>query len=301
VPSQDRISPTHTTGQQSGNRYATDVLAAGWQQQAKKVIPEIVLERGLVLEDAATGFCGAVTRWENGLVVLEGRGNKRRSFPIGHGLLLEGKPVSVKVPPRTPSAAPSRTPGRTASGSVAGRAEKAKVALPSRIYVEGRHDAELVEKIWGDDLRHVGVVVEFMDGIDDLSDIVADFRPERGRRLGVLADHLVPGSKESRIAAGVAKGPYGSYVLVAGHPFIVIWQAVKPARLGLTSWPNVPRGTDIKRGTCAALGWPHRDQADIGRAWQRILATVTSWSDLERGLLTPVEQLIDFVTQDHLS
>ena len=99
----------------------------------------------------------------------------------------------------------------------------------------------------------------------------------------------------------MAKGPYGSYVLVAGHPFIDIWQAVKPARLGMPAWPDVPRGTDIKYGTCAALGWPHRNQADIGRAWQRILAAVTSWSDLERGLLTPVEQLIDFVTQDHVA
>ncbi|HEU5485776.1 MAG TPA: DUF3097 domain-containing protein [Microlunatus sp.] len=295
MPSPNRTQPTT-------DRYTTDVLAAGWQQRAKKVVPEVVLERGLVLEDAATGFCGAVTRWENGLVVLEGRGDKRRSFPIGHGLLLEGKPVLVKAPARKPSAAAGgRTSGRTVSGSVVGPAEKAKVALPSRIYVEGRHDAELVEKIWGDDLRHVGVVVEFMDGIDDLSDIVAEFRPERGRRLGVLADHLVPGSKESRIAAGVAKGPYGSYVLVAGHPFVDIWQAVKPARLGLPSWPHVPRGTDIKHGTCAALGWPHRDQADIARAWQRILARVTSWNDLERALLTPVEQLIDFVTQDHLA
>lgn len=283
----------------SPNRYASDVLAAGWQQKAKKVVPDVTLERGLVLEDAATGFCGAVTRWENGLVVLEGRGDKRRSFPIGHGLLLEGKPVRVVVPART--AAAGSKPGRTASGSVVGPTEKAKVALPSRIYVEGRHDAELVEKIWGDDLRHVGVVVEFMDGIDDLSDIVAEFRPEQGRRLGVLADHLVPGSKESRIAAGVSRGPYGKFVLVAGHPFIDIWQAVKPARVGLESWPTVPRGIDIKHGTCAHLGWPHRDQADIARAWQRILARVTSWNDLERGLLTPVEQLIDFVTQDHVS
>jgi hypothetical protein len=296
------VPPQNRTSQPSADRYTSDVLAAGWQQQARRVIPEIALERGLVLEDAATGFCGAVTRWENGLVVLEGRGDKRRSFPIGHGLLLEGRPVVVKAPPRGSAAAEARrAPGRTASGSVAGPAERAKVALPSRIYVEGRHDAELVEKIWGDDLRHVGVVVEFMDGIDDLSDIVAEFRPEQGRRLGVLADHLVPGSKESRIAAGVAKGPYGPYVLVAGHPFVDIWQAVKPARLGLPAWPHVPRGTDIKHGTCAALGWPHRDQADIARAWQRILARVTSWSDLERGLLSPVEQLIDFVTQDHIN
>ena len=304
VPPQDRPrTPNRAT--QPVNRYAGDVLSAGWQQKGKKVVPEIALERGMVLEDATTGFCGAVTRWENGLVVLEGRGDKRRSFPIGYGFLLEGKPVAVKVPPRAASGASAagatgRQAGRTASGSVSGPAEKAKVALPSRIYVEGRHDAELVEKIWGDDLRHVGVVVEFMDGIDDLHDIVSDFRPEKGRRLGVLADHLVPGSKESRIAAGVAKGPYGSFVLVAGHPFIDIWQAVKPGRVGLQSWPHVPRGTDIKHGTCAALGWPNRDQADIARAWQRILATVTSWNDLERGLLTPVEQLIDFVTQDHI-
>jgi hypothetical protein len=296
------VAPQNRTGEPPSDRYRGDVLAAGWQQRTRKVVPEIALQRGLVLEDATTGFCGAVSRWENGLVVLEGRGNKRRSFPIGHGFLLEGKPVLVRVPPRAPAdAAAVGRPGRTASGSIAGPAERAKVALPSRIYVEGRHDAELVEKIWGDDLRHVGVVVEFMYGIDDLSDIVAGFRPERGRRLGVLADHLVPGSKESRIAAGVAKGPYGAYVLVAGHPFVDIWQAVKPANVGLRSWPHIPRGTDVKNGTCAALGWPHRDQADIARAWQRILATVSSWNDLERGLLTPVEQLIDFVTQDHIS
>ena len=89
MPSQNRTNPSPV------NRYAKDVLATGWQQQAKKVVPEIALERGMVLEDATTGFCGAVTRWENGLVVLEGRGDKRRSFPVGYGLLLEGKPVLV--------------------------------------------------------------------------------------------------------------------------------------------------------------------------------------------------------------
>ena len=41
------------------------------------------------------------------------------------------------------------------------------------------------------------------------------------------------------------------------------------------------------------------DQADIAAAWQKILGRVRSWSDLERPLLTTVEQLIDFVTQDH--
>jgi hypothetical protein len=176
-------------------------------------------------------------------------------------------------------------------------AGRAKTALASRIYVEGRHDAELVEKIWGDDLRHVGVVVEYLGGIDDLPGIVADFAPGEGRRLGVLVDHLVSGSKESRIADEVRSGPGRGHVLVLGHPYIDIWQAVKPARVGLAAWPDVPRTVEWKHGICAALGLPHRDQADLAAAWKAILNRVGSWDDLERPLLTVVEQLIDFVTE----
>ena len=284
-------------------RYRDDVLAPGWQKARKPVTTDLELRVGLVVEDPSSGFVGAVVRWENGLVVLEDRRGKNRSFPVGPGFWHDGKPVKLVVPPRrSPAVAgPGGIPGRTASGSVAASTpERAKVALPSRIYVEGRHDAELVEKIWGDDLRSVGVVVEYLGGIDDLPAIVADFAPVRGRRLGVLVDHLVPGSKESRIAQQVAGGPYGTNVLVAGHPFIDIWQAVKPARLGLAAWPDVPRGTDWKTGTCAAIGWPHADQADIARTWRHILSRVDSWKHLERPLLTVVEQLIDFVTQDHV-
>lgn len=248
------------------------------------------------MEDATTGFCGAVLRWENGIVVLEDRRGATRSFPVGAGFLVEGKPVTLTVPKRTANT----TPRRTASGSVASPGgTRAKVALPSRIYVEGRHDAELVEKIWGDDLRHVGVVVEYLGGIDDLPAIVAGFAPERGRRLGVLVDHLVSGSKESRIAAQVGTGPYGDYVRVLGHPYVDIWQAVLPARVGLKRWPDIPRDVEWKHGICEVLRLPHADQADIARAWQAILARVRSWSDLERPLLTRVEELIDFVTADH--
>jgi hypothetical protein len=179
-----------------------------------------------------------------------------------------------------------------------GPAERAKTALASRIYVEGRHDAELVEKIWGDDLRHVGVVVDYLGGIDDLPSIVADFAPARGRRLGVLVDHLVSGSKESRIADQVRRDRNGDSVLVLGHPYVDIWQAVKPARLGLAAWPDVPRSMEWKHGICDALGLPHEDQADVAAAWKTILDRVRSWNDLERPLLTVVEQLIDFVTED---
>jgi hypothetical protein len=166
---------------------------------------------------------------------------------------------------------------------------RARVARGSRIYVEGRHDAELVEKVWGDDLRVEGVVVEHLGGIDDLPAIVRDFAPGPGRRLGVLVDHLVAGSKESRLAAQVTS----PHVLVAGHPYVDVWQAVRPSALGIGSWPEVPRGTPWKEGVCERLGWP----VDPPAAWRRILAAVSTYADLEPSLLGRVEELIDFVTQ----
>jgi hypothetical protein len=171
------------------------------------------------------------------------------------------------------------------------------VAAAGRIYVEGRHDAELVESVWGDDLRVEGVVVEYLGGVDDLQNIVGEFSPGPTRRLGVLVDHLVPGSKESRIAEAVRRGPGGEHTLVVGHPYVDIWQAVKPARVGLSEWPTVPRTIEWKYGVCQALGWPHRDQTDIARAWQRIRGSVRDWTDLEPELIGRVEELIDFVTQ----
>jgi hypothetical protein len=174
----------------------------------------------------------------------------------------------------------------------------ARVARASRIFVEGRHDAELVEKVWGADLRIEGVVVEYIEGVDNLDEILREFRPTSARRVGVLVDHLVPGSKESRIAEAVARGPFAANVLVVGHPFVDVWQSVKPARIGLQAWPDVPRSIEWKHGICDALGWPHEEQADIARAWQRILGRVRTFADLEPQLLGRVEHLIDFVTAE---
>ena len=274
------------------DRYGSDVLARDPHGSRKIRSTEMAAEHGLVVEDAQTGYVGAVVRIEFGRVELEDRHGRRRPFPMGPGFLVDGKPVILTTPRK---AAPG-APVRTASGSVAVQGSRARVALPSRIYVEGRHDAELVEQVWGDDLRIEGVVVEYLGGVDDLVDIVREFRPDPARRLGVLVDHLVAGSKEARIAEAVRRGPGGSDTLVVGHPFIDIWQAVKPARLGLKAWPVIPRGVEWKHGVCDALGWPHGQQADIARAWQRIRATVRDWNDLEPALIGRVEELIDFVT-----
>lgn len=112
----------------------------------------------------------------------------------------------------------------------------------------------------------------------------------------MLVDHLVQGSKESRIADAIAASPIGEHVLVLGHPFIDIWAAVKPQRLGIEKWPDVPRNEEWKKGICRRLGWPHATQTDIARAWQHILSRVDSFADLDPALLGRVEELIDFVT-----
>ena len=270
--------------------YQTDVLAEHGRGRAARQLPVVTAEHGLVVEDAAGQFCGAVVGWEADAVILEDRHGRRRAFPFrGASFLLDGTQVTLARPRHSAAAGGVAGPGqRTPSGSVAAPRSRAKVARESRIYVEGRHDAELVEKIWGDDLREVGVVVEFLGGVDDLPQIVAGFSPGPGRRLGVLVDHLVAGTKESKIAAAVRS----EHVLVAGHPFIDVWQAVRPSVLGIGSWPTIPPGAPWKEGVLRAIGWP----PDTGPAWQRVLRSVTSYADLEPAFLGRVEELIDFVT-----
>ncbi|BDZ46427.1 DUF3097 domain-containing protein [Naasia aerilata] len=275
------------------DRYGPDVLKTDWRRP--KVAPPAIVEAqpGLVIELADNGFVGAVVGVEGRMVKLEDRRGKVRVFPLGAGYLLEGRPAVLKAPAKL---AASRGKLVSASGSIAVTDAKARVARASRIFVEGRHDAELVEKVWGHDLRVEGVVVEYLEGVDHLEELLKEFRPDAGKRVGVLVDHLVARSKESRIAEAVQKGPFGAHVLVVGHPYIDIWQSVKPGRLGIRAWPDIPRGIEWKHGICQALGWPHEDQADIARAWQRILSRVDSYADLEPELLGRVEQLIDFVT-----
>ena len=242
----------------------------------RRVVPEVAFERDLVVEHADSGFCGAVLGVEKGLARLEDRRGAVRVFPLGDGWLVDGDLVRA-VPPAVAAAAGRR---RTASGSFAVADAPARVARASRIFVEGRHDAELVERVWGDDLRVEGVVVEYLGGIDDLDGIVREFAPSRDRRIGVLVDHLVPGSKETRIADSVSRGPHGDAVLVVGHPFIDVWAAVKPARLGLDVWPDVPRSLEWKRASATpSAGRATRRPTSRGpgsASWGGCAATATS-------------------------
>ncbi|HEY0638953.1 MAG TPA: DUF3097 domain-containing protein [Pseudonocardiaceae bacterium] len=257
----------------------------------RREVPVLPAEPGLVVEDAASGFCGAVLRFDRGPggdgVVLEDRHGRTRLFALRPAaFLVDGRPVTLvraAAPPR-PAA-----PARSASGSVRVEGHRARTARAARIWVEGLHDAELVERVWGHDLRVDGVVVEPLDGIDHLAERIAEFGPGPGHRLGVLVDHLVAGSKESRIV-DAARHPH---VLVTGHPYVDVWQAVRPAALRIPAWPVVPRGTPWKEGVCAALGW-----GEPPEAWRRILGSVRDFRDLETPLIGAVERLIDFVTEE---
>ena len=267
----------------TGDPYGRDVLAA--RARPRPVDPEVPAEPGLLVHHRASRFTGTLVRIEAGSAVLRNARGQERLFPLAPGIFsVDGQRVTlVRARP-----AASATPARTASGSVAGPPVPARVARAARIYVEGVHDAELVEKVWGDDLRAEGIVVEYLEGIDHLSDVVRAFAPGPGRRLGVLVDHLVPGSKESRLAAAVE----GPHVLVVGHPYVDVWQAVRPEVVGIAAWPVVPRGRPWKEGICAALG-----VADPRAYWRRILGSVRGYADLEQPLVGAVERLLDFLTE----
>jgi hypothetical protein len=274
-------------------RYEHDVLSRS--ARSRRAVAEVPAELDLVVETADGRFCGAVVAVGRAVdsgekrdtVVLEDRHGKRREFPmLPASFLLDGRPVTLVRPAPAPAATGARK--KTASGSYAVSGATARVARASRIWVEGVHDAALVERIWGDDLRVEGIVVEPLGGIDDLAAHVREFEPGPHRRVGVLVDHLVAGSKETRIAAAVRREPN---VLVTGHPYVDVWQAVKPTALGIASWPDVPRGIDWKAGICTALR-----VSDPREMWRRVLGSVNSFADVEVPLLRAVEELIDFVT-----
>jgi hypothetical protein len=249
--------------------------------------PEVEAPPGLVVEHRPSGVVGSVLSFAPAeLVVRDRHGAVRRLRPAPGAFLVDGEPCTL-IAPRLEATAASR---RTASGSVAAAPRPARVARASRLLVEGIHDAELVEKVWGDDLREVGVVVERLDGMDDLRDLVWDFDPAPGRRLGILLDHLVDGSKESRAAEAVSH----PHVLVAGTPFVDVWAAIRPAVLGIDAWPDVPMGMPWKAGVLERLGVG----VSPGEFWRRLLGRVSTYADLEPDLVGAVEALIDFVTAD---
>jgi hypothetical protein len=259
-------------------------LDANEPRRRRLAWPDLPAPKGLLVRHRSTGYVGTVQRCTPDWVTIrdqDGRSqtlrNERGAFSV-KGTSVTLVPVKAKAEPAGPRI--------TASGSVAVEA-KARVAQPSRILVEGLHDAELVEKVWGADLRLEGIVVEPLHGADDLADVVRAFDPHPHRRLGILLDHLIDGTKETHIASSIDHPD----VRITGHPYVDVWQAIKPATLGISAWPAVPKGLDWKQGICDAFGF----DGPPAVLWRTMLARVSSYRDLEPGLVGAMEELIDFV------
>ena len=262
--------------------YERDVLE-NFDPRRKPTYPAVTAVLGLVVEDRSSGFCGDIVKATVEAVTLRDRKGQLRHFTWKDGgFLVEGKRVTLV---REEAAKPTG-PRLTASGSVASdRPVAARIARASRIWVEGRHDAELLEHVWGDDLRELGIVVEPMHGIDHLEEAVREFGPSPERRLGILVDHLVDGSKEWRLAAAVR----GEFVLVTGHPFVDVWAGIRPKVIGREAWPDIPRGIPWKEGMARALG------TELTGLWPKLRNRVNTYADLEPELVGAVELLLDFL------
>ena len=139
---------------------------------------------GMTLTHQGTRTTGRVVRYVQGqqIIIRDQHGRDHTFRPQDGAFSHEGAIVAL----RKLVAADDGEVRFTASGSIDVGHVPARIARASRIYVEGIHDAELIEKVWGDDLRIEGIVVEQMEGADDLAQLVRTFQPGPRRRLGVL-------------------------------------------------------------------------------------------------------------------
>lgn len=270
-------------------RGTQDILDEFDEDRRRPTYPTVTIEVGMVIEDRSSGFVGDVVRWSFEGVTLRDRQQQLRHFTWkSGGFLIDGKAVTLK----RPEVSPVLTQNISAAGGFidnrSNGVSRAQVARPNRIWVEGIHDAELLEHVWGEELRELGIVVEPMHGADELALRVREFAPTADRRLGVLLDHLVDGSKEQRIADSVVE----EHVLITGHPFVDVWAGIRPRTIGLDAWPDVPKGIPWKQGLCDAIG------LELDGFWPMLRASVSTFADLESSLVGAVEQLIDFVAAE---
>ena len=262
-----------------------DEVTAGTRRPSQSY-PRVPATIDLAVLHRGSGRRGRVSRFTGEVVELRDAQGAKHSFRNRPGAFAVSGETVTLVAPDTASASRTRT---SAAGAVVDTEQTARVARASRLWVEGDHDARLVERIWGDELRELAVVVEPLGGLDDLRAEVERFGPAPGRSRVVLADHLVDGSKETRIADSVQS----PHVLVVGHPFVDIWQCVRAGSVGIAAWPDVPIGTDWKTGVCDALGW-----GTPAEGWKRVLGSVTTFADLDPSLVNAVERALDhFATE----
>jgi hypothetical protein len=255
----------------------------GGARRLSESYPRVAAVPDMALLHRSSGLRGTLWKFTEQIVVLRDARGGEHTFENHPGAFAHRGETVVLVR-ASRSAGPTPGVRRSAAGGIVAERTVARVARASRLWVEGDHDARFMERVWGDELRELGIVVEPMGGIDDLVEAVAGFGPSTRRKLAILVDHLVPGSKETRLVDRV-RGPH---VVVVGHPFVDIWQCVRPKSVGIAAWPEVPMGEEWKAGVCRRLGW-----GSPVEGWKRVLSSVDSFVDLEPQLVGAVEHALD--------
>jgi hypothetical protein len=185
------------------------------------------------------------------------------------------------------SGAPERGPVVTASGALrTGPTPAARTARASRIWVEGRHDAELLEHVWGDELREMGIVVEPLHGADDLSAAISEFRPgpaaaARGpaRPPRAWIEGVAPGCRGRPGARARDRAPLRRRV--GRHPA----RGDRPVRVARRAARRA-----VESGAVSGARYQYLDGF-----WPRLRNRVRTYADLRPELVGAVERLIDFV------
>ena len=258
------------------------------EDRLAKVYPKVEAVAGMALSHRASGFSGVLVRVEGGGVEIRGRTGLERVFRLAPGAFsVDGRAVSL-VRPATRPAAGGRPPGGDRLG-VGGRGRRPGPGGPGRSALGGgRPRCRAGRAGVGRRPAHRrgggGAAGRHRpsgrgdQGVPSRSGPQARRagRPPGRRQQGVAhrlrpapppgADHRHP--LRRRLGGGEAVG--------AGH-----------RRLA----PD-PAGVSTGRPACARRS----GSAIPPTTWKRILASVSSYADLEPALVGAVERLIDFVT-----
>ncbi|WP_280315015.1 DUF3097 family protein, partial [Nocardia wallacei] len=109
-------------------------IFGGHARNQQRAVPRVEAERELVVEDAASGFCGAVVGFDRSydgeFVKLEDRHGKVRLFALREAaFLIDGRPVTL-VRPAPAAPAP---PPPAAAGGARGAGVGARGGRPRRV------------------------------------------------------------------------------------------------------------------------------------------------------------------------